>query len=142
MEDPKYRIDESRIISEMLDGETIIIDFKNGSYYSLNNTGSVLWEKIREGYTKDQLLQYLKGRFDASPDLIEKSALTLLAQLIDLSLLVEETASSDLPSVEVYSGTKQEFYAFALQQFQDMQEMLLADPIHDVDETGWPALKR
>lgn len=28
-----------------------------------------------------------------------------------------------------------------LNKFTDMQELLLLDPIHDVDETGWPKRK-
>jgi hypothetical protein len=26
--------------------------------------------------------------------------------------------------------------------YEDMQDLLLLDPIHDVDETGWPARKQ
>ncbi len=29
----------------------------------------------------------------------------------------------------------------ALETYTDMQELLLLDPIHDVDETGWPAAR-
>jgi len=28
-----------------------------------------------------------------------------------------------------------------LERYTDMQELLLIDPIHDVDETGWPRRK-
>jgi hypothetical protein len=28
-----------------------------------------------------------------------------------------------------------------LERYTDMQELLLLDPIHDVDQTGWPRRK-
>jgi len=141
MEDPTYEIDSMRIISEILDGEPVIIDFKNGSYYSLNNSGTVLWELVQKGHSKSQILRYLTGRFEGASDAIERSASALLSQLVELSLVAESPAS-DVMDAEPYTGPKQPFLALALQQFQDMQEMLLADPIHDVDETGWPTLNR
>lgn len=142
MGDVFYKINDARVVSEILDGEVIIIDFKEGFYYSLNNTGSVLWVGIQNGYTRSQLLAYFAERYDATPDAIEKSVSALIEQLKSLSLVTEEAAES-APAVEAYSGEKEKFFMLALQQFQDMQEMLLADPIHDIDEqTGWPTLKQ
>lgn len=141
MEDFVYLVDDSRIISEVLDGETVIIDFKNGSYYSLNHTGSVVWEKILKGHTESQILSYMAERFVAPSETVEQSTRFLLSQLLELSLLSRQE-SPPAPALESYIGEKQEFFVPTLQQFQDMQEMLLADPIHDVDETGWPTLRK
>lgn len=142
MGDVLYKINDARVVSEILDGEVIIIDFKEGFYYSLNNTGSVLWVAIQNGYTRSQLLAYFVARYDATPDSIEKSVAALIEQIKDLSLVTEVPADS-APEVEEYAGEKEKFFILTLQQFQDMQEMLLADPIHDIDEqTGWPTLKQ
>lgn len=141
MADITYRADASRVVSEMLDGEAIIIDFKDGFYYSLNNTGSVLWVGIQNSYTREQLLKHFKDRYDASSETIEKSLDAILEQLKGLSLISEVPVES-APEVEPYTGEREKFFMPALQQFQDMQEMLLADPVHDIDiQTGWPTLK-
>jgi hypothetical protein len=34
---------------------------------------------------------------------------------------------------------KPTFKELSLRTFTDLQELLLLDPIHDVDEVGWPA---
>lgn len=142
MGDVLYTINDARVVSEILDGEVIIIDFKEGFYYSLNNTGSVLWVGIQNGYTRNQLLAYFSARYDAAPEAIEKSVTALISRLKELSLVAEESVDT-APAVEEYTGEKEKFFMLALQQFQDMQEMLLADPIHDIDEqTGWPTLKQ
>jgi hypothetical protein len=36
---------------------------------------------------------------------------------------------------------KEAWVAPTIQRYEDMQAMLLADPIHDVDQSGWPTLK-
>jgi hypothetical protein len=33
------------------------------------------------------------------------------------------------------------FEAPVLQKYTDMQDLLLLDPIHDTDETGWPNIR-
>jgi hypothetical protein len=35
-------------------------------------------------------------------------------------------------------GKQQEFSRPILTKYTDMKELLLLDPIHEVDETGWP----
>lgn len=142
MADVLYRIDTSRVVSEMLDNEVIIIDLLEGYYYSLNNTGSALWVGIEQGFTLPQLLTYFSERYEAAPEMVKSSIESFIARLKELSLITEETTAT-APEVESYTGSKEQFFMPALQQFQDMQEMLLADPIHDIDEkTGWPTLKQ
>jgi hypothetical protein len=34
------------------------------------------------------------------------------------------------------------FVAPVLHKHTDMQDLLLLDPIHEVDETGWPSVKK
>jgi hypothetical protein len=35
-------------------------------------------------------------------------------------------------------AARQPYEAPALHKYNDMQDLLLLDPVHDVDETGWP----
>ena len=46
----------------------------------------------------------------------------------------DNTAKADMPVVNM------KFDIPAYQKFDDMQEMLLLDPIHEVSEAGWPNL--
>jgi len=116
-----YRINTAKAISETLDGETIIINLETGCYYSINPAGSQIWNTLIEGINLDT----------SSPNI-----LTFLEQLTQEGLLIE-TNSEKIPvttinPIEVPVFTK----------YTDMQEMLLADPVHDVDTAGWPNLKQ
>ena len=46
---------------------------------------------------------------------------------------------SDTQAVEVKFD--QQYAAPKLATYSDLQDLLLLDPIHDVDETGWPAAR-
>jgi len=42
----KYRINESKAISETIDGEAIIVNLDTGFYYSANKTATIIWNEI------------------------------------------------------------------------------------------------
>lgn len=144
MTDTRYRIDSTRVISDTLEGEAVIIDLQDGSYYSLNSPASVLWGLLQAGATKQQLQAYCAARYDAPLSDVVASLEAYIAQLVQYALVVEEPAEApqNQQVVEPLPG-KEPFVPFMLQRYEDMQEVLLADPIHDVDEqTGWPKLKQ
>jgi len=69
---------------------------------------------------------------------------TLIGTLVADDLVAPRTDSSSLPRIErgaEASGEKRPFRVPSFQRFEDMQAFLLVDPIHEVDETGWPQIK-
>jgi len=51
------RLDES---------ETVLLSLSAGRYYSLNATGALIWEAMRDGVTEDELARLLEGSFDVT----------------------------------------------------------------------------
>ena len=49
-------------------------------------------------------------------------------------LVNAKTSTPDGPS----DGLRAPFVAPELKRYADMQDLLLLDPVHDVDEKGWP----
>lgn len=124
-----YTVNTKKAISETLDNETIIINLETGSYYSMNPAGTAIWGALSQG----------------TPVAITSPAVeSFLNQLLADGLIAEETTHSN--SLLEREGTHALDLATTedpkLEKYTDMQEMLLADPIHDVDETGWPNLKK
>ncbi len=114
-----YAINQSKAISEVLEGETIIIHLETGCYYSLNHDGSIIWEAVLSK----------KNLITNSPETI-----SFIESLI-IENLIQETAPSSESLALANLNPK-------IDKYTDMQEMLLADPIHDVDDAGWPNLKK
>ena len=134
------------IAHEIIDGEAIIINFDNANYYSLNKTGADSWDFVAKGLDLLEIIEGLAQRYEGSRVEIETSIRQLLADLekegiitIDQETKGEKGKEIPEPSEgELKIGKKPLFEPPTLQKYTDMQEMLWLDPIHDVDETGWP----
>lgn len=144
----RFVIKTERIIHETFDDEVVIVDLDSGSYYSLNAVGTDLWGCIHQGSTLAETIEYILRRYSGDPDEIRDATMRFFQSLLDESLVVSvhketsETAPRTLPgdvaSLLSKPLLRSVFTAPTLSKFTDMQELLLIDVIHDVDETGWP----
>lgn len=124
-----------------MDGEAIIINLEKGNYYSMNEAGSMVWERIAAKYPVSAIIKFLSERYESEPGKIEKSVTGLL-EMLKSDGLINETLHPANPPEDATSPEKKPFLEPKIEKYEDMQEMLLADPVHDVDEMGWPRLKQ
>ena len=135
-----YRINEPKTVSETLDGEAIVINLETGSYYSMNPSGSFIWELTLSGHSVRQISEIAGQRYDGNPVTMGKSIAEFLVSLQQAGLIVESNKSEADAPIK-WSEVKEAFVIPAVEEYTDMQEMLLADPIHDVTSAGWPHRK-
>lgn len=142
---PDFQNNTRDMVYETIEGETVIVDLKRGSYYSLVGAGSLVWQELAAGRTVDEILARLYREYDATPQEMESAVQEFFQTLARENLLaVTETDNTTPPVTAAPTNhhtpdpTKPKFQPPRLQKFDDMQELLLLDPIHEVDETGWP----
>lgn len=140
-----YRIDQPHVMHEMIDNEVVVINLDTGIYYSFDGIAGHIWQLLSgEGRSADDLIAHLSVAYSGDPDLIATTVRRFLAQLREeqLALVVAvEQRGGDAVATEP-AATRAPFVAPVLQRYTDMETLLLADPIHDVDEgTGWPHVK-
>lgn len=128
-----YTIRSSAIIHEFLDEEIILADLDNGAYYSIRGSGIPIWQAISSGMSPEDLSVILNERYSQNCQPIVESFIQELlnAQLLRTSSLPLETEPPILffpPLLEVP----------ILEKYDEMKELLMLDPIHEVDEQGWP----
>ncbi len=135
-----YRLNEPKVVSETLDGETIVINLDTGSYFSLNATASMVWDLLVDGYTRAAMVSALGSRFDVADDRAEQALDIFIAQALEDGLIAPASGPvrADL-RVDAVSD-RLVFEQPVAQRYDDMRELLLADPIHDVSSAGWPHL--
>ena len=143
-ENKTYKIDSLRAISETLEGETIIINLENGNYYSMNETGSALWNQIGSGCSVDRIMADFVSNYDVDAETATKAINTLVESLLHDGLILETEPTEPSPSESTSENShpRKAFVAPAIERYEDMQEMILADPVHDVGAMGWPKLKK
>lgn len=125
------------IANEIFDGELVIANYKSGLYYSISVEGSWIWQGLAHGLTVSQIAQWLSGHFPGQaseiPTLVEEFVGKLLAENLILESSKGDSSVQKLPIV-----TGGVFKRPVIDRFDDLQELLLLDPVHDVDQTGWP----
>ena len=86
----------------------------------------------------------MRAEYAGNGDEIASATAKFLDQLVAESL-VELDDIVDGGGAPAMAGAPNKSKAFSLpllQKYTDMEEMLLLDPIHEVDEHGWPSARR
>lgn len=139
-------VNAPHIVHEIFsDDEAAIINLKTGNYYSLNPTGAEIWSLIEKNATGDQIINVFNQLYETDSVEISSEISEFIKQLEKEDLIVknENGAESSLDVKDFLSKTQNKnlFVEPVLERFADLQELLLLDPIHDVDEAGFPHKK-
>jgi len=132
-----YRVNSPSVINDTIDNESVIINLSDGFYYSLDDVGSVIWEAVSQRHSVDDVVRQIKNQYQGDAGEIEACVHDLITELEKEQLIVPDNHDGSL----VVLDSNQEPRPFAkpvLNKFGDMQDLLLLDPIHEVDEKGWP----
>jgi hypothetical protein len=144
MNNQRYRVNTPTVTHETIDGEAVIINLDSGNYYSLVETGSLIWALVDKGASASEVQDLVQQTYQGNALDIDRGVQDLLTQLQQENLIVPvdgapEANLSELKQILPSNGhEKPSFNPPSLNKYSDMQELLLLDPIHDVDEAGWP----
>ena len=139
--DAVFEVNEPTIVSETIDGEAVIIKLTTGSYYSLRHSGVTIWSAIQRSARLSDIAEAIRASFVVGEASIEAEIGTLIDSMLEEELIrpATWTALSRGDGPLVPAGTSPiPFRAPILEKFTDMQALLLLDPVHDVDDEGWP----
>jgi hypothetical protein len=135
-----YRISEPDVIHQMFGREVVAIDLRTGSYYSLSDVAGVAWLRLgAAGATVEQVARTIADQFHVLPERVAQDLAPFLAELLRLELITpcEPAAGSSLPDLPANDGAS--YAPPALTHYNDLQDLFLLDPVHDVDTAaGWP----
>jgi hypothetical protein len=137
----QYKVDPGRVVHETVDGEVILIHLETGNYYSLRGSGADVWAILERGATEREIVAELESRYSPDP-VIAESARSLLGELaaerlVECGPAPDAGSPNGLATGNAAAGTEP-FAPPALEKYTDMRDYLLIDPLHDVDERGWP----
>ncbi len=139
--DETYNISGPMVISETIENETVIIDLDHGAYYSLTGSGPFIWSLLDAPRSISAIVDAVMASFSANAETSRTEVIKLLSYLAAEGLISRAvTEGMAIPS-EKTSKAKENLGIFAapeIKKFTDMEAMLLLDPIHDVNEEGWP----
>ena len=139
-----YHPNTSRITYDIIEGEVIIVDFEIGVYYSINVLGSVIFNWLAQDVKLGNILSAIKKHYGSTDTDVDKAVNSFIDTLLNEAIIVRDDNENDdglaTGSISSLKGLPETdtFEAPLLDKYTDMQDLLLLDPIHEVDEEGWP----
>jgi hypothetical protein len=131
-------IHASKIVHETLEGETIAIHLVTGNYYSLTGSGAEIWDLLAPGGSVPEICSELALRHGCAVGEVRGAVESFIADLEHEGLVEEGDGSLDGGPRNEQHESSGPWEPPKLERYDDMRDFLLVDPIHEVDQTGWP----
>ncbi len=126
------------IVHEDFGDEMVIVNLDTGKYYSFNPVGAAIWASLVSGNMIKNIVEATHKLYAGDQELIAQEVIQFLHQLQKEGLIVPTIEGQTGEANTTISGEMGTYVSPGYEVFTDMEDLLLLDPIHDVDETGWP----
>ncbi|MSP12357.1 MAG: PqqD family protein [Chloroflexi bacterium] len=147
MEHP--RVNYAKVVCETIDGEVILVNMGNGCYYSLVDVAAAIWACIEQEVPLEMIATTLVDKYTGNTAAITETVQGFIAELYAEGLIIQgKNGVAAKPTGRPADGAtmalaeKPLFAVPELHKYTDMQDLLWLDPIHEVDEAGWPNINK
>ncbi len=135
-----YKLNEEKMFFDIADGQAIVINFVTGMYYGTSALGSVILERVVKGNDIKKIVSAVSKLKDCPND-IESKINKFIDQLKEKEIIIDGETNEG-GDEEISEDALADGYELTLDEFAEVKDLILADPVHDVDvEEGWPILK-
>lgn len=139
----RFRVNKPDVMHETIDGEVIAINLVSGNYYSFRGTGAQIWALVDDSGAQsvEEIAEALAYRFGSPRSEIEDAVTRFLEDLAEEGLVAGAEAPDEArrePAEPPNGVPKLPFELPRVEKYTDMQDLVLLDPVHQVDDTGWP----
>lgn len=133
-----FEVNARRFASEEIDGEVIILDVEEGSYFSLGGSATSIWNAIGTGASLEAIKAWARRGFADGNRAEIGEAIDAVVETLAKEGIIGQVEAKDSRALDALGTGAKIFEPARCEKFTDMQDLLTLDPIHDVDETGWP----
>ena len=129
------------VTHERLDDEVIAINLETGAYYALDDVAADCWIVAAGGAEVDDLVAIVVERYEVDEPRAREEIQRFVDELVDERLVMtDDGVHGGAPSLPAATGQRP-YVTPAVQKYDDLEDLLLLDPIHEVDEAGWPVAR-
>jgi Coenzyme PQQ synthesis protein D (PqqD) len=138
----RFRLNDKGVVFERFDDEVLAINLETGTYYSLPGVSAQIWNWLIGGADVEAVKQALMAHYNGDTVAIDNAVTQFVSKMQLESLLVPAETIATSAAIDIAPGVeKKPFIDPIIETYTDLQDLLLLDPIHDVDERGWPVHK-
>lgn len=132
----EFEVNSYDVTHERLDGEVVAINMTTGRYYSLSGPAADVWWLLDQRVARRRWIETLTTMYpsgDVTAGLDDFVSRAVSAGLV--RHCAQPSDSSNVPPQDFARGSWSEP---RLEEFEDLQDLILVDPIHDTTALGWP----
>jgi hypothetical protein len=129
----RFKVNEPDVVYELFDEEAVIVNLETGTYYSARGGGPAIWAALANG-VEFETVERAYANADGDVEALRR----FVEELKSEKLLAPADGEGVAPADAGFSGDATEP---TLERYADMQDLLMLDPVHDVDPKGWPVAK-
>lgn len=126
-----FQVAFPNVVSESFEDETVVVNLVSGTYFTLKDAAAFIWK----GIDSKVELGVIVDSFDGEPNEVEIQS--FIEQLKDFGLITSLSGLSGGTSWKD-SDNRSQYAPPVINVYSDLQDILLLDPVHDVDSAGWP----
>ena len=124
---------------EEFEGEILVINLVEGTYFALGGSTNVFWEDLTSGIAVEQIASKLNEGSGTSEEEVFASLTSFVDQLVIERIVLSVDESAQLENGSASYSAETTYSPPVMEKHVDMQDLLTLDPIHDVDvDRGWP----
>lgn len=129
--DTRVRPNKQDVAAKVLDGEAIMINLAEGTYYSLDGVGGLVWELIESMHTLRHIVDVITQRFQIPPEAAGTDVQRLVQEMLDEGIVVrvgENVRQCAAPPVSESQPSKLLYRSPELCIYRDMADLLALEP--------------
>lgn len=134
-----YKINDEKMFFDVADGIAVVIDFTTGVYYGMDELSTAVLQSMMAGAGDEAVLGALR-QLPGCPDDIAERYSAFVQKMVNCQMLLGNGEGGDCAPFDTALAACG--FALKCEDFSEVRDLLLADPVHDVEpEMGWPVLK-
>jgi hypothetical protein len=140
MLEPRSRFipNEDECAAKVIDGEAVLINLSNGTYYSMDRSGGFIWALIAEGRSVDEIVDGVVSSYDVDRGRAMADVQRLITELASEKLVMPAVGEGLVSSPVIAGSEKQTYDEPRLNSYRDMADLLALDPpMPGIKEVPW-----
>ena len=125
----RFELAAPEVIADLIDDEAVVIDLTSGHYHRLRGAAADVWASLLGGANDEEIANAATGP-------VEMTSLAAFIDVLRQEGLIRERQSDPISPARSWAPGP-----LVLESFDDLEDILGIDPIHEVDpDRGWPNL--
>lgn len=126
---------------EHLDDQVIMINLETGAYFALEAAAAECWVALDAGAGFDDIVSEVVRRYDVDRARAETDVEAFLDSLVNEGLVQWSAEPAVASTTGEAVAARATYRVPEIEKHDDLEELLLLDPIHDVGPEGWPTAR-